>query len=230
MDKNKTQIFLAGDSTMQAYKEEQRPQFGWGEVLYKYINSEFIKCYHRDSSLFDQQKTFETEKFLIDDCAMAGRSLRSFTNEKRHIDIFNNINKNDYLILQFGHNDVSVDKEERYVPIEELEFYFDIFINESKEKGLNVVILSPILIDIYTNENETLKEMVETLKKYVVEIERIAKENALHYIHVGSIAKNYFNGDYTGIEDLYLEDHVHLNEKGADFYAEIVAKEISSIL
>ncbi len=226
----KKTIFLAGDSTMQAYSDTKRPQYGWGEVLYKYLDDTLVNVYHRDNSPHEQQKCFECENLIFDNCAMAGRSTKSFTDEERHIDLFYNSNHGDRIIIQFGHNDVAKDKPERYVPIEKLNDYFDIFIKKSRLNKIKPIILSPILIDIYSNDNEILKTMVDDLKKYIVEIEKIADTNNIPFIKVGSIAKNKIATENIEISELYLEDHVHLNQKGAEFYASIIATEIKYLI
>ncbi len=228
--KDKRSIFLAGDSTMQAYNQSNRPQYGWGEVLYKYIDDNLIKEYHRENSVFGQQKAFEVSEYIIDNCAMAGRSTKSFTDEKRHLDIFDNIKEKDLLIMEFGHNDISEDKPERYVPVEKLKDYFNIFINEAKEKGFKLIILSPILIDVYSNDEAKLKAVVDNLKVYIKEIETIAKNNNLPFVNVGELAINKLENNFDNISELYLEDHVHLNEKGANFFAEIIGEKIVDFL
>lgn len=227
MDNEKIKIFLAGDSTMQWYSDEKRPQYGWGEVFYNFIDDVFISFYKREDTPFEQQKCFETINYIVDNCAMAGRSLKSFTDEERHIDILNNINKNDYLIVQFGHNDISTEKPERYVPIKKLNEYFKIFIDIANEKEAKLIILSPILIDIYTNNDRTLKFMVDELKKYISEIEKIALDNNITFVNVGGLAKNKINYNFEKLDKFYLEDHVHLTKKGAEFYAKIIADGIN---
>ena len=93
-DKTPT-IFLAGDSTVQTYAEEQYIG-GWGQ----YFN------------------WFLDEDVKVVNCARGGRSSRSFINEGRLFDegnytfsenggksIEESIKEGDYLFVQFGHND-----------------------------------------------------------------------------------------------------------------------------
>lgn len=92
-DGNKTTIYLAGDSTVKTYKDDQYIG-GWGQY-------------------FD---LFLDDSVDVVNCAEGGRSSRSFINEGRLYDIENNtyfkgnsigdsIKEGDYLFIQFGHND-----------------------------------------------------------------------------------------------------------------------------
>ncbi len=97
-DESKTQIFLAGDSTVKTYGIEKSTG-GWGEFLQDY---------------------FDSSKVEIVNKAEGGRSTRSFINQGRLDEILNEIGKGDYLFIQFGHNDCSDGEdylEERYAPV-----------------------------------------------------------------------------------------------------------------
>ncbi len=90
-------IFLAGDSTVKTYEEDQYIG-GWGQFL----------------------ELFLGEKIVVKNAAHGGRSSRSFINEGRLFDIpgssytfsqnggnsiGDEIKEGDYLFIQFGHND-----------------------------------------------------------------------------------------------------------------------------
>ena len=89
----KTNIYLAGDSTVKTYNDKQYIG-GWGQFLDLFVD----------------------ENVNVINCAEGGRSSRSFINEGRLYDIENNtyfkgdsigdnIQNGDYLFIQFGHND-----------------------------------------------------------------------------------------------------------------------------
>ncbi len=231
----KAHIFLAGDSTMQAYPSTRRPQFGWGEALSTYVDNRLLQTFHRSSCSFEQQKSFETPNYIIDNCGMAGRSIKSFIHEQRHLDIFNHMEAYDYLLIEFGHNDIAKDKPERYVPLTELHAYYSLFIQKAHEKKVQLIILSPILIDIYSHNDPKLHSMVQQLKSYVVEIESIARQHSLPFIHVGKMALQSFYREnpihpFSHIENLYLDDHVHLTEKGAHFYGHLIGNALKNLI
>ncbi len=115
----KKRIFLAGDSTMQSYGASAAPQTGWGQVWHQFLKGdEDCKIYHSPDSAFSQAMSYELEKVVIDNRAMAGRSSRSFREEGRLADIGAVLGEGDYLFAQFAHNDANKGKPERYVPAE----------------------------------------------------------------------------------------------------------------
>ena len=58
----------------------------------------------------------ELPGLVIDNCAMAGRSSKTFREEGRLDDIAAHIRPGDLLVVSFGHNDANRAKAERYVP------------------------------------------------------------------------------------------------------------------
>ena len=60
------------------------------------------------------------QHFIVDNCAMAGRSSKTFLEEGRLEDIKRHLKEGDYLLIQFGHNDASASRAERYImPMEQ---------------------------------------------------------------------------------------------------------------
>src|SRR6266576_2534279 len=88
-------VYLAGDSTMAQKLPEKRPETGWGEAL---------------------PACFDESKVRIDNHAQNGRSTKSFIAEKRWQVIVDKLKPGDYVFIQFGHNDESKDKGDRYTP------------------------------------------------------------------------------------------------------------------
>src|SRR4051794_12131736 len=86
-------IFLAGDSTMAMKQPDKRPETGWGEMFGQHF---------RDGTV------------TIDNRAMNGRSTKTFISEGRWQAINDDLKPGDYVFIQFGHNDESKDKGERY--------------------------------------------------------------------------------------------------------------------
>lgn len=82
--KHITTIYTIGDSTM-ANKplEKQNQERGWGMVL-----GEFLKGDIR-----------------VDNHAVNGRSSKSFIDEGRWDKVLSLLQKGDYVVIQFGHND-----------------------------------------------------------------------------------------------------------------------------
>ena len=107
----KTTIYLAGDSTVQSYNDDQYIA-GWGQYLDWFLD----------------------DNVTVVNCAKGGRSSRSFINEGRLFDIDNSsfsftftenngnsigdvIKEGDYLFIQFGHNDDNTKMASSYTTI-----------------------------------------------------------------------------------------------------------------
>lgn len=115
-------IVIAGDSTAQDYKADRYPQSGWGTML---------RCAVADN-------------VTIDNRAIGGRSTNSFIREGRLDTIAADLKKGDTLLIQFGHNDASVDKPERYTTIPQYEANLRRFLAAAKKAGAKAVIITPV--------------------------------------------------------------------------------------
>ena len=76
-------IFMAGDSTCANYPEKSAPQTGWGQMLQQFCK-ENCKVYN---------------------FAKPGASSRSFIEKKLWDNLIAKVQKGDFVIVQFGHND-----------------------------------------------------------------------------------------------------------------------------
>src|ERR1041384_6189659 len=88
-------IYLAGDSTMAEKLPTKRPETGWGEFL---------------------QQGFDAEKVRVENHAKNGRSTRTFISEGLWQESVSKLKPGDYVFIQFGHNDESKEKVDRYTP------------------------------------------------------------------------------------------------------------------
>jgi len=79
-------IFLAGDSTVSNYCEDQRPMTGWGQVLQGFCRTENTVSNH----------------------AKPGASCRSFIREHRWSHLLDGVQAGDWVVIQFGHNDQKI--------------------------------------------------------------------------------------------------------------------------
>jgi lysophospholipase L1-like esterase len=117
-------IYLAGDSTMAEKQPDKRPETGWGEALLRF---------------------FKEGEVRIENHAQNGRSTKSFIAEGRWQVIVDKLKKGDYVFIQFGHNDESKDKGDRYTPPEEFRRNLTKFVNEVREKKAVPVLLTPVM-------------------------------------------------------------------------------------
>ena len=83
-------VFITGDSTVKNSDNDPDGMWGWGAVA---------------NTIFDEAK------IDIVNAAMAGRSCRSYLNEGRWERVYNSLKPGDFVLIQFGHNDISpIDK------------------------------------------------------------------------------------------------------------------------
>lgn len=116
-------IFLAGDSTMAPKAPDKRPETGWGEMLGQYFQPDDVRIANR---------------------AMNGRSSKSFIAEGRWTAIADSLSAGDYVFIQFGHNDESKDKGDRYSTPEEFTANLTRMIGDARAKGAIPVLFTPV--------------------------------------------------------------------------------------
>jgi lysophospholipase L1-like esterase len=116
-------IYLAGDSTLAEKLPEKRPETGWGEKL---------------------QAHFDARKVRIENHAKNGRSTRTFLEEGRWAAIADQLKPGDYVFIQFGHNDASVDKTDRYAPPAVYRNNLIGFVAEVRAKRARPVLFTPV--------------------------------------------------------------------------------------
>lgn len=244
----KITLWMAGDSTMQTYSEEQRPQWGWGEELLSALEkiedsqlSDGISAdvvpsepekQHREDCSFGQQMRYTGKHFIVDNCAMAGRSTKTFREEGRLADIDAHIQPGDYLIIQFGHNDAGKGKPERYVPLEEFKASLAHFIKSALDHKATPILVSSIaLCPCKQNTMGEAGEIGRLLPVYGEVMRQYAEELGIPYIDMGRLTREYLEDkEEQQIFDLYKEDRVHLVHEGAAAYAGLAAGAIWEII
>src|ERR1041384_3953922 len=117
-------IYLAGDSTMAQKLPEKRPETGWGEAL---------------------QQFFDERKVRIENHAQNGRSTRTFISENRWQAIVDKLKPGDYVFIQFGHNDESKEKTDRYTSPEDFRQNLLRFVADVRAKQATPVLLTPVM-------------------------------------------------------------------------------------
>ena len=115
-------IYMAGDSTMQTYRGNYAPQQGWGQRMQELVKDD-VKVYNR---------------------SIGGRSTKSFRNERRWESLVREVKPGDFVIIQFGHNDGTKAKPERYAdPKTEYKDNMRQFVEDVRKAGGIPVIARP---------------------------------------------------------------------------------------
>ena len=209
-------VYLAGDSTMAEKKPEKRPETGWGEMLGKYFRDGTVK---------------------IENHAQNGRSTRTFISENRWQAIVDNLKKGDYIFIEFGHNDGSKEKIDRYTPPADYRANLIKFVSEARRKKATPVLLTPVMrrrfdadgnfVDTHGEYPDIVRSVAKEYKVALIDMHRLSETILKNYgaenskklflqLKVGENA-NYPNG---------IEDNTHFNPTGADEMARLAVQAI----
>jgi lysophospholipase L1-like esterase len=182
-----TTIYLIGDSTVADYSLEENyqtkkfPQVGWGQV--------FQPFFHKDSLKMVKSILGSSKEVKIDDRAKGGRSTRTFFQEGRWASVYNSLQKGDVVMMQFGHNDASVEKTERYVNIEGYKEFLRLFITQTKEKGAIPIVLTPVARNYPWKDGR----LTNVHGEYPQAALDVAKELNAKYIDLNELSMNFFS-------------------------------------
>lgn len=211
-----TWIYIAGDSTAATYPEKRAPRTGWGQVL---------------EPLLD-------ENIQVINKAKSGRSSKSFIAEGRLDDILSEIQPNDYLFIQFGHNDAKVESAERYTePFTTYKHYLKQYIDGARSKGAIPVLLTPVERRAFSNNEKIAashgnypEAMRELAAEEDVPLLDLTERTTVLYNQLGPAeTKNLFMWVEAGMYPYYPEgetDDVHFQEEGARMIAQLVVEAI----
>ena len=112
-------LFMVGDSTMADKEElEASPERGWGQLFPTYLTGDIVVQNH----------------------ARNGRSTKSFMAEGRWAEVLERAQRNDIVIIQFGHNDAKQEDSKRYANINDYEQNLMTMIEQAKKKHLKVIL------------------------------------------------------------------------------------------
>ncbi len=115
-------IHLAGDSTMAEKRDDRRPETGWGEALQAY---------------------FDPAEVRVVNHARNGRSTRTFIAEQRWSALVEALKPGDYVFIQFGHNDQSKEKVDRYTPPDDFRRNLARFVDDVRARQAVPVLFTP---------------------------------------------------------------------------------------
>lgn len=222
---------------MQSYGEDKRPQWGWGECLLEELERQLVETYvpeitafHREDCPFEQEKRYVGRYFELDNCAMAGRSSKTFREEGRLSDIEKHIQEGDYLIIQFGHNDAGKSKPERYVPLEHFKASLAHYTEMALSHGAKPILMSSIVLcpgpESDAGEAGEIKRL---LPAYGTVMQEYAAELQIPYVDMNQLTGAVLaEKSPEEAEAMYLPDHVHLVLGGAAAYAKLAAEALYS--
>jgi lysophospholipase L1-like esterase len=210
-------VYLIGDSTIANKAITAYPETGWGMPF---------------QFMFDST-------VVVDNRAKNGRSTRTFISENLWQPICDKLRPGDYVFIQFGHNDESKEKTDRYTSPEDYKRNLLKFISETRVKKANPVLLTPVtrrkfkngkIQETHAEYSMLVREVAERQNVPVIDLDKLSRELLQEFGEENSRLlflqlqpgehPNYPNGK---------EDNTHFNELGARKMAQIVLKEIQRL-
>ncbi len=236
-DENKVTIYLAGDSTVCDWdviktKDYYEPQAGWGQMLYKFLDSSQVEVVNGAISGYSSKTFYE--------------GSASKNDYVKHLDeLLKEAKKNDILLIQFGHNDSAPPNEEqkitrpdiaeRYVTPEIFKQYLEKYIIDARNKGVIPILVTPPgrlsinkegeFVTGFTDYIEKMKELAKEKECALIDLDKQSRE---YYTFLGEekvkdvflyCAPNVYNSYYKK----GVSDSTHFQKFGAISLARFVA-------
>lgn len=207
-------LFIAGDSTAQGYDTTKTVMRGWAQML---------------PDFFDEQVTIVNK-------AKAGRSTKSYLVEGRWQEILDSIKPDDYVMVQFGHNDAS-SKPERHASYPDYKRNLIKMVTEAQAKGARPILATSIVMRTFKDNaliDDRLKgypaitrQLADSLN--IPLIDTWLKSRDLVLMMGDEPSKDLYMWIEAGIDSIRpdgSQDDTHLRASGARAIAKIVASEI----
>lgn len=218
-------LWLAGDSTMQSYGEAEALK-GWGQMLPALAaGGKLCVTQRRGDCDFSQERRYTLPELIIDNCAMGGRSSRSFIEENRLADMEAHLQFGDFLLVQFTHNDADPAHPERYVPAARFPEYLRQYARAAAGHGAQMILVSPVPWLKFMDGTGYPPEYAD----YIEAMEAFAREEDIPYLELGrAVAAACVRLGPRRAAALYQPDGVHLTALGAGRVAEAFVQLLQS--
>lgn len=217
--KKKIKIFLAGDSTMSIKEVKAYPETGWGMP--------FVHFWDSTVTVVNRAKN--------------GRSTKTFISEGLWKSIYDEAGEGDYVFIQFGHNDESVEKKERYATPDTFKMNLTKFITEARSKKATPVLITPVsrrrfdstgkAVETHVIYSQLTRDVAVAQNVLLIDLDRLSM--ALYNQFGKENSKWLFlqlkPGEHPNYPD-GRDDNTHFNELGARLIAQIMLKEIKAKL
>lgn len=229
-------VFIASDSTAQTYDEYYYPQTGWGEVLYSFfLSSDNAHIFTPEGSPYPHCRRYEMPDVAIENRAIGGRSSLSFFLEGKFDALLSRARPGDFVLIQFGHNDATKARPNRYAPPHIFSEYMERYALACKSRGITPVFITPV-----SRRNCDGGDFSISFPEYRSTALALGEKLDIPTLDLGSESldicrasgpegsKKLFlwaePGEYTGAYKNGVTDNTHLSRKGATLFAAALAK------
>lgn len=223
----KPTVYMVGDSTVKNGRGDgSGGLWGWGDYIGQFLDS---------------------TKITIENHALGGTSSRTFQDKGLWDTVYHKLNKGDYVLIQFGHNDdgpinddfrargtikgIGNEAEEidniltgKHETVHSYGWYLRKIVTQAKEKGAIPIIMSPI-----PRNNWEDGKVPKNDASYGLWAKQIAAEEQVTFIDLNTqmaqkmevLGESKITGTY-----FYERDHTHTSAKGAVMAASIIIDEL----
>ncbi|MDR2184479.1 MAG: rhamnogalacturonan acetylesterase [Treponema sp.] len=228
-----TKLIFLGDSTVRnGTGDGSNGQWGWGDQIARYFDPELIE---------------------VVNCAWGGRSSRTFISEGKWSAVLEMIDKGDFVLIQFGHNDSSpVNDDSRArgtLPgtgneVEEIDnlltgmreivhtfgWYLRRYVRDTIEKGAVPVLVSPVPRKNF-DENGRIRR---SSSDYALWARQVALSEKIPFIDLNEIAAAVLDNiiirfGLPVLDAYFKDDHTHSSLAGAKLNAALVVKALKGL-
>ncbi len=211
-------IWLCGDSTIAIKQTTAYPETGWGMPFVHFWDS----------------------TIQVQNLAKNGRSTKTFINEGLWQQVIDGAREGDYIFIQFGHNDESKEKVDRYTNPEDFKANLTKFVKEARALKAIPILLTPVSRRKF-NEAGIAQE---THIIYTQLVKEVADSEKVLWIDLDTKSRSLyqdFGKDNSTLLFLQLKagehpnypdgkiDNTHFSELGARLIAQLVLKEIQAL-
>ena len=203
-----TMIYIAGDSTAQTYSRSFAPQTGWGQCIEKYFKKDV----------------------MFDNRAIGARSSKSFIVEGRLDAILSVIRPNDYLFIQFAHNDATNIPARHTDPYTTYKDYLKQYVTRTRALGAIPILITPV-----ARLNFRDGVFINDFPDYVIAMKQVAAETNTPCIDMMNTCIDYYTTmGYDAVFPNYLvssngTDYTHFTQAGANMIANLLSQKIKAL-
>lgn len=221
-------VYIVGDSTVKNGKGDGAGGlWGWGDFFGQFLDS---------------------SKVVIQNHALGGTSSRTFIDKGLWESVLNLLQKGDYVIIQFGHNDngpindtirargtikgIGDETQEidnlitkKHEIVHSYGWYIRKYVKEAKSKGAIPIVLSQTPRNEWSDNK--VERRTETYSLWTKEV--ATKEGALYIDLNAIIATKYEQLGQEKVKTFFPKDHTHTNLDGAILNAEILAESLQKL-
>lgn len=231
-------LWMIGDSTMadyanygEDYMRQRYPMTGWGQALPAFLVTDSLAAL----------PLFQVDSIRLENKARGGRSSRSFFEEGRWREVFDQLKPGDFVIIQFGHNDASVSKGERYVSLPGYKEFLRLYVSQARQKGATPILITSVcrnypwedgvLGNSHGDYPQAMREVAEEMGVFLIDLTEIS---AAYFTSMSReyVTEHFFMNLPAGTFEAYpegLTDNTHFQPEGAREVARLVFEGLKSL-